>query len=146
MRTSHIRERVVIRRFYASELEQILQRKLSRSDGISFQEIGNCEKRLATQLPIALREYYAIAGKLDINVEHNRLYTPRQLKNWRGKLVFMEENQNVVFWGVDIDDSGDPEVLQACNEMPLRWYSEECTLSRFIVKMWRWQRGLGDPG
>ena len=109
----------MIRRFYASELAQILQRELGRSDGIPFQDIARCEKRLGTPLPIALREYYAMAGKLDINVEHNRLYTPRQLKNWRGKLVFMEENQNVVFWAVDIDDSMDPEVLQACNEMPL---------------------------
>jgi len=142
MRKSHVRERVDIRRFYASELEQILQRKLSRSDGIPLQDIANCEERLRTRLPIALREYYVMAGKLDINVEHNRLYTPRQLKNWRGKLVFMEENQNVVFWAVDIDDSADPEVLQACNEMPLRWYPEECTLSRFLLKMWRWQRGL----
>ena len=142
MRKSLIHERVVIRRFYGSGLEQILHRKLNPSDGIPFQDIANCEKRLRRNLPTALGEYYAMAGKLDINVEHNRLYTPRQLKNWRGKLVFMEENQNVVFWAVNINDSVDPEVLQACNEMPLRWYSEECTFSRFILKMWRWQRGL----
>jgi len=59
----------------------------------------------------------------------------------------MEENQCVVFWGMDLDVLGqdDPEVLQTNSESPAVWYSEELPFSDWIIKMWRWQRGL-EPG
>jgi hypothetical protein len=59
----------------------------------------------------------------------------------------MEENQRVVFWGMDMTQihQPDPEVFQANNESPMEWFSEEVCFSDFIIKMWRWQYGLG-PG
>ena len=90
----------------------------------------------------------ACYGVIRINSkEHNRLRDPAELSLLEGKLVFMEENQVVVFWGVDerACDQNDPEVFQASNEEPIVWYSEEISLSDFIIKVWRWQYGL-DPG
>ena len=133
------------RQYYARELEELLGRKLERDDGIPSSEIAQSETRLKMRLPLALRDYYALAGNLPINVEHNRLYAPKRLKKRKGKLVFMEENQMVVFWGVDVDTTSDPEVFQANNEIPLQWFSEECTFTAFIIRMLRWQRGLADP-
>jgi hypothetical protein len=129
------------RSLYRTALEHLIGRKLNRADGFSMSDIASCEKRLKVRLPSSLRDYYQMAGKLTINTEHNCLYTPEQLNNMNGKLAFMEENQCVVFWGIDVADSPDPEVFQANNDEPMQWYSEECTFSKFIINMWCWQRG-----
>ena len=67
------------------------------------------------KLPRAFREYYEFAGKVSINTEHNILYDPKRLTTWKGKLLFMEENQRVVFWGLDVQkpNQADPQVFQA---------------------------------
>jgi hypothetical protein len=59
----------------------------------------------------------------------------------------MEENQAVVFWGIDLKDleKPDPMVYQANNESEMVWQSEDLSFSDWIIKMWRWQTGL-DPG
>lgn len=59
-----------------------------------------------------------MAGRLSINREHNLLFDPKDLTKFNGKLVFMQENQAVVFWGMDIKalNEFDPEVFQANND------------------------------
>jgi hypothetical protein len=106
-----------------------------------------CERRLKLKLPAALKSYYELAGKLPINTEHNQLYLPKALRIENGKLVFMEENQAVVFWGIDLNalKKLDPMVFQANDESEIVWYSEDLCFSDWIIKMWRWQAGL-DPG
>ena len=125
----------------------LINRKLNPIDGLRADSITAAERKLKLRIPTALREYYLIAGRLPLNKEHNRLYAPSDLKVNEGKLVFMEENQCVVFWGMDASSLGqdDPEVFQASNASPLVWYSEGLLFSDFIIKMWRWQYGL-DPG
>lgn len=56
------------------------------------------------------------------------------------KLVFMEENQCVVFWGIAKADLGeaDPVVWQGVNGEPIEWYAEDHRLSRFLMAMWKW--------
>ena len=87
-----------------------------------------------------------VAGKLDINKEHNVLYDPEELRPADDILVFMEENQYVVVWGIRSADlsQSDPQVYQAATVEPLEWYPEELTFSQFIIAMWKWQRGLGE--
>jgi hypothetical protein len=98
-------------------------------------------------LPPAFRDYYESAGKVSINTEHNILYDPKKLKIWKGKLLFMEENQRVVFWGLDVRefDQADPKVFQANNSEPIEWYSLDKPFSEFILSMWRWLRGFDTP-
>lgn len=130
---------------YSTELKTILGRGLTKQDGTkATASLAAAEKRLKLQLPAALKIYYEMAGSLEINTEHNVLYQPKNLTKLNGKLVFMEENQAVVFWGMDIKalNQLDPEVFQANNENPIRWYSEDLAFSDFIIKMWRWLRAL----
>ena len=132
---------------YSPVLESLLERELTKSDGLAPAELRNAEERLQLKLPRALADYYLLAGALDLNRQHNRLYPPSGLEIMDQKLIFMEENQAVVFWGMELHqlNSPDPTVFQACNNLPLEWYSEEVPFSDFILKMWRWQYGL-DPG
>lgn len=130
---------------FAEALQAITGVPLGPDQGISSSELDKCELRLGLKLPPSLRLYYEVAGKHPINLEHNRLYKPQQLDVVGDKLVFMEENQIVVFWAVALG-SHDPEVFQATREVPSQWYSEEMKFSAWMIKMLRWQRGLdSDP-
>jgi len=129
---------------YSSAMKPLIGRELTRKDGISVAQLKKCETRLKLKLPAAVRDYYRIAGKLSINTEHNVLYAPLQLRIESGKLVFMEENQRVVFCGLDLKElkRSDPRVFQANNEAPLRWVPARKTFSGFLIGMWRWLQGM----
>jgi hypothetical protein len=134
----------MFKRKYADAFKTLLGHNLRQGDGFDPRELAQCEKRLKLKLPRAFREYYELAGKVPINTEHNLLYDPKRLKIWKGKLLFMEENQRVVFWGLDVQEANqaDPLVFQANNSEPTEWYSQEKPFSEFILSMWRWLRGL----
>jgi len=68
--------------------------------GYPLRAIEAAEVRLGVNLPAPLREYYLSVGRHKINSAHNRLLPPDALEVSQGRLVFMEENQCVVFWGV----------------------------------------------
>lgn len=129
---------------YSAALQALIGRALTKQDGAKPASLAACEKRLKLKLPRAINVYYQIAGNLPLNTEHNILYAPKDLIKRDGKLVFMEENQAVVFWGLDLNalNQPDPEVFQASNAKQITWYSEELPWSDFIIKVWRWQRGL----
>ncbi len=81
-----------------------------------------------------------MAGHHWINENHNRLYPIEKLE-WMGdKLLFMEENQCVVFWGIDRADleEADPIVWQGVNGEPIEWLAEKWRLSRFLMALWKW--------
>ena len=91
-------------------------------------------------IPAALFDYYSLAGRHWINENHNRLRPIEELE-WMGdKLVFMEENQSVAFWGIQEADLGavDPVVWEAVNGESIEWYAEGYRLSRFLMAMWNW--------
>jgi hypothetical protein len=117
---------------------------LTKYDALESALLGESEKRLKVKLPGALKICHELAGCLEINTEHNRLYGPKKLTKQNGKLVFMEENQVVVFWGMDIRSLSmlDPEVFQGNNETPIQWSPEGLVFSDFIIRMWRWLKAL----
>ena len=132
---------------YLQAIEE-LARSLTFEDGTPAPEVAAGEHRLGIRLPSALREYYLIAGRFDqLNRAHNQLYAPSDWFADAGKLVFMEENQAVVFWGVpatdEIDD--DPPVLQGVNisDQPIDWYPEHGCCSEFLLLMLHWQACCG---
>jgi hypothetical protein len=127
---------------------EALAKPVTPEDGVPAGEIVAGEHRLGIQLPSALREYYLIAGRLDrLNRAHNRLYSPGEWFVDEAKLVFMEENQSVVFWGIPISEcSGDdPPVLQGVNvaDRPIEWYPEHGSCSEFLRMMVHWQAVCG---
>lgn len=96
--------------------------------------------RFGLVIPIALFDYYSLAGHHWINDDHNRL-RPIERLEWIGdKLIFMDENQGVAVWGLCKADlrEADPLVWQGVDGDPIEWYPEDDTLSRFVVSMWRW--------
>jgi hypothetical protein len=127
---------------YKALVKELLGRELTPADAISEDRISAAERALGLRLPQSLREYYLVAGRLDeLNKVHNRLDEPENIETIDGHLVFMEENQVVVLWGIkthDLDQS-DPEVWQGVNGEPIEWYSEEATVSEFLDKMFRWE-------
>ena len=131
-------------REYRQAVEAIIGRPLVRRDGESEAELRRAERRLRVTLPGAMREYYLLAAAARENREHNRLYRPSELVIEDEYLVFMEENQSVVHWGLPIpaEKDPDPEVWQRTNgDMP-EWYSEEMPFSVFIIENLAWQRGI----
>ena len=83
-----------------------LARPLTPGDGEPETNIAGAEDRLGLKLPSVLRAYYRLAGRFDqFNRAHNRLLRPEEWSVDGGKLVFLEENQCVVFWGVEASRS-----------------------------------------
>jgi hypothetical protein len=111
---------------------------LTSDDGQSETSISDAEARLGMRLPVVLREYYLLAGRFDrFNRVHNQLLRPEGWFVDGGKLVFLEENQGVVFWGVESGTSpdDDPPVYQGPNVRgrPTEWYLEHERCSEFLL-------------
>jgi SMI1 / KNR4 family (SUKH-1) len=151
---------------YKNLVRKYFQRDWQIKDGISEEDILKIEAKLSFKLPTAFREYYKTVGSchelnkahnflVDLNELPNILFEFRNLpealfdveENWKGKedfLIFMTENQSVVYWALktDLINQVDPIVWQIVNESPPSFYSEEKTFSRFIVEILDWQFNL----
>src|SRR5262249_38986158 len=83
---------------------------LTQVAGFASEVLAAAQKRLGVQVPAALRDYYSVAGReRRFSACHHRLLPPQQWAIDQQRLIFMEENQGVVCWGVstrnpDVDD------------------------------------------
>jgi hypothetical protein len=130
--------------YYRRRFRELLGKPLAPSDGMGDRAVAKAVRRRSLVIPRALSDYYAVAGKHEVNTEYNRLLPIEEL-GWRGdRLVFMEENQWVAYWGIDRAACREPNpvVWQAPNNEPgpLEWYQERYLLNQFLMAMWRWQR------
>jgi hypothetical protein len=132
-------------RRYRRALTRVFGRSVVRADGVPELRIRTAEKRLGFPLPGAMRDYLGLAGLARENREHDRLYRPEDLLVEDGFLVFMEENQEVVHWGIPLShlSRANPAVWQRVNSEEPEWFSEQMAFSEFIVKNLAWQRGVG---
>lgn len=133
---------------YESRYEKLFREmgiELSVEDGCSADTIVDCEERLGSRLPEALRDYYAKVGKHPINRAHNRLVDLSELNFLGNYLAFLEENQNIALWGVPRTglDEVDPIVWQGENSTPVVWQSEGLPFSAFIETNLYWQAACG---
>jgi hypothetical protein len=129
------------RQAYAS-----LGRPLRRQDGVPHEELLAAEKRLGVYLPIALCEYYRVAGRAkDFNCVYDRLLSPKDLAVQEHKLVFMEENQAVVLYSTPAsqDPGEDPPVFMAANDDECRWDKVNGKCSVFLLVMLHWEAAFG---
>lgn len=109
------------------------------SHGYSARALDSAEARLGVRLPGPLRDYYLSVGRHKINCAHNRLWSPDALEVSQGRLVFMEENQGVVFWGVRRrSTAADPVVFQTTDPEDGDWAAESAC-SQFLPAMLCWQ-------
>lgn len=122
--------------------------ELGKDDGISEDDLANAQDKIKTSIPPSLRDYYIVAGKeKKLNTAFQRLIPPENWEIHRGKVVFMEEHQWVVFWGVGIEDKQaiDPNVFQCARvKRELReWKDLKNTCTQFLVFMLHQQTAYG---
>ena len=90
------------------------------------------------RLPAATQDYYLVAGQeRRFNGCHNRLLSPQEWSVDKQYLLFMEENQSVLWWGVSLRNrkSADPPVYQGMNDEPMTWCREHRKCSVFLTVM-----------
>ncbi|MCV9932809.1 hypothetical protein OIU80_10990 [Flavobacterium sp. LS1R47] len=114
--------------------EKLLGRSLTNNDGFDVKIIENAEARLGHTIPAILKEFYITVGKLDVFMSSfQRFLKPEDLFYEDGKLVFLEENQKVCYWGVDKESKeNNLQVYQVQNIDKAVWYPEEILLSDFL--------------
>src|SRR5262245_18525524 len=111
--------------------------QLTAEDGTPASDIHSAEQRLGNAVPDALRSYYLVAGaERNFNIVHNHLLPPADWSIDQGKLIFMEENQVVVVWGVKAtgEPGANPPVYQGvnANDELIYWYKEQDRCSVFL--------------
>jgi hypothetical protein len=119
---------------------------LTERTALSPAVLAVAEKRLGVRIPAALRDYYLVAGReRRFNMCHNRLLPPSRWAVDQRRLIFMEENQSVVWWGVSTRNPGsdDPPVSQGINDEPITWCSEQRKCSVFLTVMLHYQAVTG---
>ena len=102
--------------------------------GFAARQLDAAERGLGLRLPAALHQ------------RHDRLLSPRQLTVLDDHLVFYEENQNVVLWGIRVPDlkRADPPVRQGQeHDGHSHWYPEFKSVSEFAQAHGAWQAVMG---
>jgi hypothetical protein len=125
--------------FYESHFREIFGSEPEPADGLGEESV---EARLAQrglQIPQALFDYYSVAGYHWINKKQNRLRPIEELDWNRDWLVFMDDDQGLVSWGIHRQDlsSPDPVVWQGILGEEIDWFQEKLTLSEFLIEMCR---------
>ena len=123
--------------------EGILGRRLTMKDGKEMSEIETVEKSLGLKLPTVLRDFHLLVGNLDMFISSFEQFVEPYIKG--EMLVFLEENQGVCFWAVNIHDTEDFMVYQ-CADMEaenLEWFSEEVALTNFLIILMYYQCAQG---
>ncbi|MBL4844796.1 MAG: hypothetical protein JKY65_04650 [Planctomycetes bacterium] len=115
-----------------------LGRDLRESEGVSKEEVDQAAAGLGCALESSLRAYYRCAGRADtLNSFHNEILVPQDWYLSEGHLVFMEENQGVVSWGLKVDADEEATVWQR-NNTSGAWHSEEKPLLVFLEDLFAW--------
>jgi len=119
---------------------------LTERTALSSEVLAAAQKRLGVRIPAALRDYYLVAGlERRFSACHNQLLPPQRWALDKQRLIFMEENQWVAWWGVSTrnPDSDDPPVSQGVNDEPITWHPEHRKCSVFLAVMLHYQAVSG---
>jgi hypothetical protein len=130
---------------YAGFIQNYLNREISASDKIAENQILVVEQNLGFSLPKALRDYHKTIGNCrELNNYHNRILEIDKIFIDESFLVFAEENQNVVYWGIKTTslDEINPIIWQIRNEEKQEYYSEDKTFTEFMTELFDWQFNL----
>lgn len=131
--------------------EKILGRELESSEGVDIQSIEVAEKKLNVKFPQALKDFYLNVGKLALFTDAFEFFAkPKQIYIKSNKLVFLEENQAVLSWGIDLDDL-EKEVVPVYHspnigdqEDEVTWYAEVLPLPEFLELIMYYQAASAD--
>ena len=126
-------------RFYASHFREIFGAEPEPADGLGPDSVEDRLDQRGLQIPEALFAYYSIAGYHWVNKKQNRLRPIEELDWYMDWLVFMDDDQGLVSWGIHRQDlnSRDPAVWQGILGEEIDWFQENLTLSKFLIEMCR---------
>lgn len=131
--------------------EKILGRTLEASEGVDIQSIEVAEKKLNVKFPEALKIFYLNVGKLSLFTDAFEFFAkPKQIYIKSNKLIFLEENQAVLSWGIDLADLN-KEVVPVYHspnigdsEDEVIWYAEALPLPKFLELIMFYQVASAD--
>ena len=117
---------------------------LGPGDGYGAEELGQSAERLGIAIPIAMREWYSLAGRRDdVWSQQDTLLSPKKLFCEDGVLHFYIENQAVTCWGLRLEDlshDDPPVVVQDKHET---WVVQSPTLSEFTLHLFAYEVQFG---
>jgi hypothetical protein len=123
---------------------------LGSEAGVSVEDIVAAERALGVSLPHALRELYARTGSLKaLHAVHNTIVPIERVGLAADHLVFYEENQGVVAWGIPRSrlSEADPPVDQGQPPNAARdawtFCPEFTSVSEFVCAQAAWQAVQG---
>jgi hypothetical protein len=129
--------------------------RITDEDGCASTELEDAERRLGIKIPVSLQEYYLLSGReKHINQFFDRLRLPEQWtidsNRWdtdSDQVVFMEENQWVVYWGIPSanDRKTDDAVSVGLNvrHKGIQWRPEHDSCFTFLKVMILWHASYG---
>lgn len=123
--------------------KSILGRNLKPKDGMSIEAITSLEHSLAIELPNELKDFYLLVGELDIFMTSFQEFIEPYLKD--DKLIFLQENQAVCYWAIDIKNLDNKTVWMSTNieSSAPEWYSENVNLYDFLKILMFYQSAQG---
>lgn len=119
---------------------------LTERDGITEQYLSRFERKMKFRLPMALRQYYLVAGnEEEFNDACSRLLPPAEWYFDSNRLVFMEDDEGAIVWGVDLvkRPPQNPPVFCGVNEDTIEWHVDCEQSSIFLTTMLYWQGTYG---
>ncbi len=129
-----------------SSLIGLWRPELTPADGFSSGCLNEAEARLKIRIPIALREWYLLAGnRRDIWSGQDEFLSPKQLEVDELLIIYVE-NQAVVQWGIRLSDLGqeDPPVFVSDDEVENAWHLENESVTEFALQTFvsnlKWSR------
>ena len=124
---------------YESHFREIFGSELEPADGLGEESVQVRLAQRDLRIPQALFDYYSVAGYHWVNKKQNRLRPLEELDWYRDWLIFMDDDQGLVSWGIQRQDlsSSDPVVWQGILGEEIDWFQEDLTLSEFLIEMCR---------
>lgn len=130
---------------------KILGRQPEPSEGLSPDAINSAESKLGVKLPPVLREFYQSVGKMPIFTDAFEFFAqPKQIYIKSNKLIFLEENQAMLSWGIDLNEinSDEVKVYHSPNigeaEKNVVWHTETLLLPDFLEMIMYYQVASAD--
>lgn len=109
---------------------------LEVADGCGREEVDAAEARLGFAIPVALREWYELAGKREsVWCVQDRWLRPGELHVESGHLILGVENQGVVIWGIPLGavNDADSAVFVTDPANGTAWIEEVSAVSVFAL-------------
>lgn len=128
--------------------KDILGRTIEEHEGIDASVIQKKADTINITLPTTLFDFYATLGNNALFVDGFQHFAQiEELVVNDNKLIFIQENQAVVYWAVDLEDG--QTIYQTTDhnfEGIVNWFKEDFTLNEFLEMLLYFQCVMSDDG